>query len=303
MSCEWLETALGELFSCLHSFDADADISLEYFPETKSRFELSTLRQMGFNRISLAAQSFSDEELRFLGRGYDRATLYRSFEDARAAGFENINIDLMFGLPSQDMNTWERSVRDAIGLQPEHLTTYYYYIYNGTVFGRAYQQGKLKLPSTELCVQQYERAIELAETSGLSLYWDFDFARKPELEYSIEKDIFRLYPICGFGADAWSQEGIMQWRNSADVEAYIKDPLSRQERAYSVDEYVMRTLMYPQGLVLSIQSSSCCTASLGIPVLWETGFPGISSPGWTTAYWGLTSTVFDSSRQRGQSER
>ena len=267
MSCEWLETILGELFSCLHSFNTDADISLEYFPETKTRSELSTLRKMGFNRISLGAQSFSDKELRFLRRGYDRTTFLRSFEDARAAGFENINIDLMFGLPNQDMKTWETSVHHAIELQPEHLTTYHYCIYNGTEFGRAYRQGKLKMPGTELRVQQYLRAIELAEASGLSPYWDFSFAREPELEYSIEKDIFRFFPIRGFGADAWSQEGVMQQRNPPNVRTYIQYPNAKQEHAYSVDEYIMCMLMFPQGLVYAEFE-----ALYGVP--WATGLMG-----------------------------
>lgn len=249
MSCEWLEAALGELFSCMHSFDSDADISLEYYPGTKTRSELSTLRRMGFNRISIGAQSFSDRELRFLRRGYGRAAVSRSFEDARLAGFENINIDLMFGLPGQDMKTWETSVCRAVELQPEHLSTYYYYSSNRTEFGCACRQGKLKLPNTEHCVRQYERAIELAQRSGLSLYWDFDFARTPELEYAIERDIFRFFPIRSFGADAWSQEGIAQWRNSPNVRSYIQNPNAKEEHTYSVDEYVMRTLVYPQGLV------------------------------------------------------
>ncbi len=267
MSCGWLETVLGELVSCLHSFDAGADISLEYFPKTKTRSELSALRETGFNRISLGAQSFSDKELRFLRRGYDRTTLLRSFEDARAAGFENINIDLMFGLPNQDMRTWETSVRHALELQPEHLTTYYYYIYNGTAFSRAHRQGKLTLPGTELCVQQYERAIELAEGAGLSLYWDFSFARTPQLEYAIERDIFRFFPVRGFGADAWSQEGTTQQRNSTNVRTYIQDPNAKQKHACSVDEYIMCTLMYPQGLVYGEFE-----ALYGVP--WDMGLVG-----------------------------
>jgi len=249
MSCEWLGAILRELLSCVHSLDTDADISLEYFPGTKTRSELSILREMGFNRLSLGAQSFSDSELRFLRRGYDRATLLRSFDDARIAGFDNINIDLMFGLPNQDMGTWETSVRCALELQPEHLTTYYYYSHRGTAFGRAHRQGELKFPGTGWCVQQYEWAVELVEEFGLSLYWDFNFARESDYEYTIEKDVFRFSPVRGFGADAWSQKGVVQRRNSFDVRSYIRDPGAKEKRTYSVDEYVMRTLMYPQGLV------------------------------------------------------
>ncbi len=111
-----LERLLNALLNCCGSYDEKAQISLEVFPGTKSRDELKTLRSMGFNRASLGAQSFVDEELRFWGRAHNVRTFYKTYDDLVAAGFDNVNIDILFGLSTDKPLSWKKSVRFRFGL-------------------------------------------------------------------------------------------------------------------------------------------------------------------------------------------
>ncbi len=244
-----IERILDALLKCCGSYDEKAQISMEIFPGTKTRTELKALHDMGFNRASLGAQSFDDEELRFWGRPHNTRTFYRTYDDLTAAGFDNINIDLLFGVPTEKPLKWRKSVDSALELQPKHLTTYYWYPTQGNYFYNKIKQGLLKIPGREASIEQYQYAIDAAAGKGLKRYWDFNFSRGIEYQYAIERDTFRLFPIRAFGSGTWSQEGFkLTWGSSA-LQVYLREPLNRREQECTIEYYVMRVLMFPQGLV------------------------------------------------------
>jgi oxygen-independent coproporphyrinogen-3 oxidase len=237
-----LERLLNALLNCCGSYDEKAQISLEVFPGTKSRDELKTLRSMGFNRASLGAQSFVDEELRFWGRAHNVRTFYKTYDDLVAAGFDNVNIDILFGLPTDKPLSWKKSVDSALDLQPKHLTTYYWHPSRGNAFCNDIKQGVLKAPDRETSIAQYQYAIDAAAKKGLNRYWNFNFSADEELQYAIERDTFRYFPIRGFGPGAWSQEKRWRIQNPPKLQPYLKgNSQDRQKHECTVEHYVLLT--------------------------------------------------------------
>ncbi len=119
----------------------------------------------------------------------------------------------------------------------------------GSDFFNKIKQSLLKLPNREECIEQYRYAINAATEHGLRLYWDYNFSHGIGYEYAIERDTFRLFPIRGFGPGAWSHEGITKTCNHPGLQTYFKDPLNKWETEYTVNGYMMRVLMYPQGMI------------------------------------------------------
>jgi len=224
-------------------------VSIEVFPGTKTGEELREMRNLGFNRASIGAQSFDDEELEYFGRAHDVQTFYKTYNNLRAAGFENLNIDLLFGLPESNMDKWKRSVDKALELEPEHLTAYYWYPTIGSEFYLKMKEGLLKPPQRNDAISQYSYVLEATEKRGLKCYWDFNFSRRTEFEYAIERDAFRFFPLKGFGAGAWSQKGTSHIANTSSLEVYLNNPFEKRTYEYTFDYYIMRMLMFPQGLI------------------------------------------------------
>ncbi len=251
LSVSQAERLLNAVMKSCASIKDGAQINMEIFPGTKSRNELKALRSLGFNRASIGAQSFDDKELRLLGRVHNTGDIYKTHDDLMAAGFDNINVDIMFGLPTGNMTRWMKTVDATLALKPTHLTAYYWFITNNSFFFKKIREGMFRLTSREECVRQYRYVIEAARGDGLSLYFDYNFSRGPERQYAIERDIFRLFPIKGFGPGAWSQAGRIKEFNAPSLETYFRNPLEKQQIIHSVDGYMMSVLTYPQGLVFS----------------------------------------------------
>ncbi|MEM9154121.1 MAG: radical SAM family heme chaperone HemW [Cyanobacteria bacterium P01_F01_bin.33] len=159
------------------SFAANLEFSLEANPGTVDRSQLAAYREIGVNRISLGVQAFQPELLKICGRLHDVEAVYQTVEDLRAAGFDNINLDLIFGLPQQTMAQWQYSLQEAIALAPTHLSTYDLTVEPDTRFGQLYRPGDAPLPSDETTVDMYLEAITTLERAGYEHYEISNFAR------------------------------------------------------------------------------------------------------------------------------
>ncbi|MCR4854602.1 MAG: coproporphyrinogen III oxidase family protein [Erysipelotrichaceae bacterium] len=157
--------------------EEDREVTLEANPGTVDRDTLRGFRAMGVNRLSLGAQSFDDSVLRKLGRTHKTEETLRAFEDARAAGFKNISIDLIFGIEGQTMETWEDSLKKALELEPEHISLYSLEFMEGTVFSRRLAEGRMKETDPEEDRCMYEKAAELLTAAGYVHYEISNFAK------------------------------------------------------------------------------------------------------------------------------
>lgn len=158
-----------------------AEISSEGNPGTVDVPKFRAMRRAGFNRLSLGAQSFLDSDLMTLGRVHRSSDIERAVQAAREAGFENLNLDLMFALPDQSQHGWRRNLDRALQLAPEHLSLYCLTIEQNTAFYKLNQRGMLRLPDDEQQVSMYEHCLRRTEGAGYRQYEISNFA-KPGFE-------------------------------------------------------------------------------------------------------------------------
>ncbi len=187
------------------SFDLPdkAEATLEANPGDCSFERLAAMRDAGFNRISIGAQSFDDAELAMLGRRHDAARAAQAVLDARKAGFANVSLDLMFGLPDQLVATWERSVEQAIQLGTDHLSAYALTLEPGTPLEADVRLGRTPEPDPDLAAEMYLLAQAMLAEAGVQQYEISNWAR-PDRESTHNLAYWRSLPYLGVGPGAHS---------------------------------------------------------------------------------------------------
>jgi len=193
-----------------------SEVSIEANPGTVDLAKLKALRSMGINRLSLGAQSFNDDMLKMLGRIHTAKEIYEAIDNARKAGFDNINLDLIFALPNQTLDQWKADLSEAIHLKSNHLSIYNLQIEENTPFQR---NGYCKL-SDEEELAMYEYAIEELTANGLLQYEISNFA-VPGFECKHNLNYWLNGNYIGIGAGAHSHWNGKRWANTDSVEAYI----------------------------------------------------------------------------------
>lgn len=209
-----------------YSLDADAEISLEANPGTLSLDYLRGLRHAGVNRLSLGVQSAAPQELIVLERQHDFDDVVQSVKWARQAGFDNLNLDWIFGLPGQTLASWQRNLELAVGLNPEHLSLYALSIEHGTPFNNLSARGLLHLPDPDLAADMYEFAYQRLAQAGYIQYEISNWARPgvdgQPLACRHNLQYWRNEPYAGLGAGA---HGFIAGHRTANVlapAAYIQ---------------------------------------------------------------------------------
>jgi oxygen-independent coproporphyrinogen-3 oxidase len=216
--------ALEQLLStCVDAFDveAEAEITSEANPGTVTTDYLQALRSLGINRISLGVQSFHPSELAMLGRIHSAEQVGLTVQRARAAGFNNINLDLIYGLPHQTLSSWRETMERALALDPEHLSLYCLTLEKGTPLLQRVSRGRLPLPDPDLAADMYDLAEELLAAAGYRQYEISNWSR-PGYECAHNLVYWRNQPYLGLGAGAHSSTGGMRWWNVRPVPAYIR---------------------------------------------------------------------------------
>ena len=156
---------------------AVTECTLEANPETVDLPRLAAFRQAGIDRLSLGVQSFDAELLRAMGRGHDGEQAARAVSLARQAGFDNISLDLIYGLPGQTVAQWRDSLERAAELAPEHISLYGLTIHENTPWGEALAAGRLEAPDDDLAADMLELALDFLPEQGFVQYEIANFAR------------------------------------------------------------------------------------------------------------------------------
>ncbi|HEX6271379.1 MAG TPA: radical SAM family heme chaperone HemW [Anaerolineales bacterium] len=198
----------------------DAEISIEANPGTVSYSNLLELRKHGVNRISFGLQSANTEELRLLERTHNFFDVIEAVASARRAGFDNLNLDLIYGLPEQSSRTWQTTVQRILDLHPEHISAYALTLEHGTPFGRWSAKGLLPLPDPDLAAEMYEWASEVFESAGYRQYEISNWA-KPKRECTHNLQYWRALPYLAFGAGAHGYAGGYRYSNVLRIKTYI----------------------------------------------------------------------------------
>jgi oxygen-independent coproporphyrinogen-3 oxidase len=158
-------------------FAPDAEISMEANPGSLSAEYLRGVRAIGLNRLSIGVQSFDDEELVMLDRVHTADEARQAFAAARAAGFDNVNLDFIYGLPEQPLAAWQRTLEQALALAPEHLSLYALTVEDGTPLARDVKRGRVPAPDADMQAEHYEWTEERLARAGYEHYEISNWAR------------------------------------------------------------------------------------------------------------------------------
>lgn len=255
---------LGDILKAIkraYNVSNEAEITTECNPATASEKDFSVLLDSGFNRLSMGVQSSKNAELAALGRIHTFEEARRTYEDARCAGFENINLDLMYGIPLQTEESFSQTLERVISLNPDHISAYALKVEPGTEFYR--KKLTLELPDEDVEYNMYRLADRLLSQSGFEHYEISNYAMngkksKHNLKY------WSCDEYVGFGASAHSLVKNVRYSNTNSIKKYIagictdiNDHFSIEEKLSITDlveEYIMMRLRLSDGLSESVFS-------------------------------------------------
>jgi len=228
---------IGELLEKLsNKFEITdtAEITIESNPGTLTREKLRSYKEYGINRLSMGLQSTDDRLLKILGRCHRFEEFINNYNEAVSCGFNNINADLMFSLPDQSLEDWDKSLEAMTALGLQHLSCYSLIVEEGTPFYRLNEQGKLNIPSEEMDREMYKHAKDYLGSKGYVHYEISNFARdNHECRHNLI--YWKAQEYIGFGAGAHSYWGDYRFSNVIGIEDYIKGIKAGSQRAAQKD--------------------------------------------------------------------
>lgn len=206
----------------------DAEVTLEINPgdggvsDEQRRATMRRWRELGINRASFGAQTFDDCELKLLGRTHDSRDIRHTFDQLRRAGFDNINFDLIAGLPRQTMTGWKRNLDESLKLRPEHLSLYLLDVHEGTPLADQIKRGMRPKPDDDLAAEMYAFMIERVTSAGYEHYEISNFSL-PGFASQHNAKYWIGAPYYGFGNSAHSYDGARRrWANERDAAKYFE---------------------------------------------------------------------------------
>lgn len=219
------------LDSCHKTFDVatDAEITCEANPGSIDLDYLNDLRTAGINRLSFGVQSFDDGELQMIGRTHSSDEAREAVRMARQAGFQNVSIDLIAGLPEQTMATWRRNLDEAFSLEPDHISVYMLELYKDAPLLHRVERGELRAIDEELTVEMYFALKDKAEMRGFDHYEISNWAL-PGAESRHNLKYWTGAPYMAFGVSAAGYDGKSRWSNTRNIHEYL-DKIERGQSA------------------------------------------------------------------------
>lgn len=234
------------------------EVTLEANPGDITQEKAHAWRRMGINRLSIGIQTFDDDLLRLIGRRHTAEQARQAVVIAQAAGFDNISIDLMYALPSQTIEQWQRDVAEALQLGVQHISTYGLIYEEGTVLTALLERGHITPVDEDTEMQMYDYLVGQLTAKGFEHYEVSNFAL-PDRRSKHNSNYWNDTPYIGLGAGAHSYDGKVRSWNISDIDAYIEQAMAHnlhpeQELLNEEDrhtERVMLGLRTNQGIAIS----------------------------------------------------
>lgn len=215
-----LEEILNTIRS-IYALKQVTEITLEANPDNLSFEYLKALKRIGINRLSIGIQSFDDKDLALMNRAHTSIHAIDCFSYARKAGFNNISIDLIYGLPASSLNSWKANIEKALALNPEHISAYNLTIEDGTPLAYAVKKGRIVLPNDELVAQQHSILIKMLKEKGYEHYETSNFC-KPGHRSKHNSSYWKNSHYIGLGPSAHSFNGSTRSWNVSNTRNYIQ---------------------------------------------------------------------------------
>ena len=247
LSAENIGRVIEEIYSSFNIFP-DSEITIEVNPGTVRHEKLKGYKSIGINRLNIGVQSFHDANLGFLGRIHSVNDADQTIKSARKAGFDNIGIDLIYGIPGQTKKTWLSDLRKAVEFEPEHLSCYMLTYEKGTPLNRDRQQGKFKPVHDTLLGDLFETTIKYLTAHGYVQYEISNFAKDACRKSRHNLKYWSFSPYLGFGPSAHSFIEPQRWWNCRSVRKYInkvkEDRLPVKEKEILSKEQLLMEMVY-----------------------------------------------------------
>lgn len=246
---------LDRVFRTIHGqfrVSAHAEITVEANPETVTIPKLKRLRGLGVDRISIGVQSFSQEILLKLGRRHTADRAEQAFASTREAGFRNVNLDLMFGVPGQSAADWANTLERAVALDPEHLSVYGLTIEPGTEYARLAEQGVLDLPDEGRHTALYFQALDRLTAAGYRQYEISNLA-KPGFACRHNVSCWQGGDYLGLGPSAHTRMDGRRLANARGLADYLQS-MDEQGEATDMDETLSLDERIHEYILLSLRS-------------------------------------------------
>jgi oxygen-independent coproporphyrinogen-3 oxidase len=255
------ETELSRLFEAIHQHfevSSDAEITLEANPEDLTRDYLTHLKELGVNRLSIGIQSFDDENLRYLNRNHDAQQSLQAIRDAQEIGISNISIDIIYGIPGNELIHLESDLNQAIATGAQHISAYSLTIEPKTVFGHRLKKGEMQEIPEQNMASSFEFTHEYLEKNGYIAYETSNFS-KPGFESKHNSSYWKQESYLGIGPAAHSFNQVSRQWNVANNANYTKQinagiipsEVENLSPENQINEYIMTQLRTHWGIDLS----------------------------------------------------
>lgn len=249
---DYISEILSEL-SKNYSVAENVEITLETNPGTVDKKKLKEFFNAGINRISIGIQSFKESDLKFLTRIHDRSTAITTVNTAAEAGFNNINIDLIFNLPGQTKQNWLENLEQSVSLPVTHISAYSLILERGTILNKMVIDGKVKIQDEDHDADLYESTIDFLESKGFHQYEVSNFARDG-FECLHNKAYWRYKDYLSFGPSAHSFVNGKRWWNFSSLKRYMAE-IESYGKAVSGYEFPDANQKFDEYIMLALRSN------------------------------------------------
>ena len=237
--------------------EPDSEITIELNPDDVNHDYLAGLRRLGINRISLGIQSWRDEDLKFMNRRHDSAKAEAALKNCFEEGFENVSIDLIYGIPGMSTEAWESNLDHTFSFGIKHLSAYHLTIEKGTVFGKMLEKGLISEVDEDISTALFNSLIRKAEENGFIHYEISNFGR-PGYFSQHNTNYWKQVKYTGLGPSAHSFNGLSRQWNMSDITGYIRSIESGKadfegeelDTRTRFNEYIMTSLRTMWGIDL-----------------------------------------------------
>jgi oxygen-independent coproporphyrinogen-3 oxidase len=262
---------IAQILEAIHKhFDVlpAAEISMESNPSDIHRDYMTALKGLGINRLSIGMQAANANELELFGRRHDNDAVVRAVSAARAGGFDNLNLDLIYGFPHQTLETWEVTLKQMLALQPEHISLYALGVEDGTAMKAWIASGRLPTPDDDLAADMYDLATDTLAAAG---YDQYEISNWSKAGYECRHNLqyWRNLPYPGFGPGAHGYANGVRYATLLSPHRYIKSLTDANE-----DYAFPRTPAVDQWNVVDREGEIADTLLMGLRLTRE----GISRP-------------------------
>jgi oxygen-independent coproporphyrinogen-3 oxidase len=268
---------IEQILDTIHTnFDVlpGAEISMEANPDDIHRDYMTAVRGLGVNRLSLGMQTANANELALFGRRHDNDAVVHAVSAARAGGFDNLNLDLIYGFPHQTLETWEVTLKQMLALHPEHISLYALGVEDGTAMQAWIANGRLPAPDDDLAADMYDLATDTLEVAGYEQYEISNWS-KPGYECRHNLQYWRNLPYPGFGPGAHGYANGVRYATVLSPQRYIRALTASHE-----DYAFPRTPATDQWIIVDREGEIADTLLMGLRLTRE----GISRAAFTERF-------------------